>query len=700
LERYTELFDFAPIGYFVLDGTGTIRALNFAGADLIGSPRRKLVGRRFALFVTAHHRVGFADLLARVVNQRADVRSETYELALDTDTGDERRDVALTIAPLAGEQPSVLVATVDITRRKRAELERERLAAEARELEMTQRLHEIGMMFLHEPGDLGVIYEKIVDAAAAIAGADFGALQLVDAASDAPKIAAQRGFSRSWIEFWDHGGHVGACGTALARSERVVVEDVARSPIFAGKPALTIQREAGVRAVVSTPLLSRANQVIGILSTHFRSPHVPDDRALRWLDLLARQAADLVDRARADAREAKLRRRLEAIDRVALALTEQLTETVAARLSDDAFRAIAEHAREACAADVAAVAVADDAAVRWIVVAPSPRLAARMTRVFERATERLTEALRTTHTARWRDADAWFVATTIGIARLRGRFLCVANQPSTGLLDEDDEVTLRLLAERVTGIRQVAQAMCKTRDAVRSRENLLAVVSHDLRSPLSSIQLAATIMTRGRREPERRQGQRQVDLILKASGRIKRLIDDLVDAAAIDAGKFGLVVSLVEVRALLDDTIEALAPVAREKSVQLDSEAPDGLSPIHADRERVMQILVNLIGNAIKFTPRGGRVHVRVSRRAGMAEFAVSDIGPGIAEDELARIFDRYEQGKAHGHRGVGLGLYIARGIVEAHHGRIWVESQIGVGTTFHFTVPRAPGLEQHAPGP
>src|SRR5262249_13203119 len=106
------------------------------------------------------------------------------------------------------------------------------------------------------------------------------------------------------------------------------------------------------------------------------------------------------------------------------------------------------------------------------------------------------------------------------------------------------------------------------------------------------------------------------------------------------------------------------------------------------DRERIIQVLSNLVGNALKFAARDGQVHVWARRDGERVEIAVSDDGPGISEDQVARIFDRYEQGKARGRAGVGLGLYIAQGIVEAHGGRMWVETELGTGSTFHFTLP------------
>jgi PAS domain S-box-containing protein len=195
----------------------------------------------------------------------------------------------------------------DLTERKLAE------QAVARDLDAMTHLQRLGALSAQE-GNLETVLTEVVDAAMAISGADFGNIQLLDPASGDLRIAAQRGFPPWWLEFWNSVAKGrGACGTALERGERIVVEDVEQSPIFVGTPALEIQRRAGVRAVQSTPLLSRSGKPIGMFSTHYRSPRRPDDRALRLLDLLAGQAADIIQHARAEAALRESEARLHAL---------------------------------------------------------------------------------------------------------------------------------------------------------------------------------------------------------------------------------------------------------------------------------------------------------------------------------------------------------------------------------------------------
>jgi PAS domain S-box-containing protein len=168
------------------------------------------------------------------------------------------------------------------------------------DLDVMKRLQKLGTLFVRE-GNLEPVLGEIVDAAIAISGADFGNIQLLDPKSSALKIVAQRGFPKWWLDFWNSVSEGrGVCGTALGRGERVIVEDIEQSPIFVGTPALEIQLKAGVRAVQSTPLVSRSGRPLGIFSTHYKTPGRPDDHALHLLNLLARHAADIIERAQSE----------------------------------------------------------------------------------------------------------------------------------------------------------------------------------------------------------------------------------------------------------------------------------------------------------------------------------------------------------------------------------------------------------------
>jgi signal transduction histidine kinase len=172
------------------------------------------------------------------------------------------------------------------------------------------------------------------------------------------------------------------------------------------------------------------------------------------------------------------------------------------------------------------------------------------------------------------------------------------------------------------------------------------------------------------------------------------LIQDLLDVAKLEAGRLGIDPRPIEVAPVIAEAIDMLQPIAVEKSIRLDVVVADGLPTITADAGRVLQVLSNLVGNAVKFTPAGGRVTIRVEHVAGNVRFCVADTGAGIPPEQLPRIFGRFWQADRSDRRGIGLGLAIAKGIVEAHGGRISVESRVGEGTSFYFTLSGGPIIE------
>ena len=231
---------------------------------------------------------------------------------------------------------------------------------------------------------------------------------------------------------------------------------------------------------------------------------------------------------------------------------------------------------------------------------------------------------------------------------------------------------------------------------VQSREDLLAVVSHDLRNPLSVILVSGTLALHA--WPPGDANRRTIEAIRRSAMRMDRLIGDLLDASTIEAGRLSLETAVQPVDQIVRDAIEALEAPAAQKQVRLEAIGSGELG-VSCDRGRMLQVFANLIGNATKFTPEGGSITVRVEPRDQEVWFFVTDTGPGIPEDQLPRLFDRYWQAKRTARLGTGLGLTIAKGIIEAQGGRIGVESQLGVGSTFFFTLPRAtlPGVEADA---
>jgi len=227
------------------------------------------------------------------------------------------------------------------------------------------------------------------------------------------------------------------------------------------------------------------------------------------------------------------------------------------------------------------------------------------------------------------------------------------------------------------------------RASLRARDEMVGVVSHDLRNPVAAVKMLSRMMLRAP-EMSETEARDNIELIAQAAEQMDALIRDLLDVNRLDGGK--LVISPVPVDpfVLLTDSLQTLRPLVEEKVISLDLQIEAALPKVLADRERIQQALSNLVGNAIKFSPAGSKIVVGARGDADDVIISVLDRGQGIAAEHLPRVFDRYWQSSRTDRQGAGLGLAIAKGIVEAHGGRIWIESRPGEGTTASFSLPLA----------
>ena len=226
-------------------------------------------------------------------------------------------------------------------------------------------------------------------------------------------------------------------------------------------------------------------------------------------------------------------------------------------------------------------------------------------------------------------------------------------------------------------------------EAIRARDDILGVVAHDLRNPLHIVVGQAALLQADIDEPKERSKER-ARAIEVAAKQMTRLIDDLMDITRLEIGGLSMEQAPVDVTDLLSDFVSALKPVASPLSLDLSLDLAPDLGEVRADRDRLLQVLQNLVTNAMKFSAAGGVVTVGAAPREDDILFWVEDSGEGIAPRHLAHVFDRFWQAGSRRKQGAGLGLTVAKGIVEAHGGRIWAESRVGEGSTFSFTLPVA----------
>ncbi len=252
----------------------------------------------------------------------------------------------------------------------------------------------------------------------------------------------------------------------------------------------------------------------------------------------------------------------------------------------------------------------------------------------------------------------------------------------------DDLTLINDLARRASMAAENARLHDELQWALRDRDDTLSVVSHDLRNPVNAVKmLAGAVLRPGSAEQLQPAVIDQVRVIQSAAQQMDTLIQDLLDMSRAEAGRFAVDMRPVHAGTLLRDALRTLGPLAEDKGVTIVTAWKDTLPDVQVEPERITQVISNIVGNAIKFSPTGGEIRVLAEERSDAVLVTVADNGPGIPAEHLAHVFDRYWQ-LSRRNRGAGLGLPIAKAIIEAHQGRIWAESVEGEGAKFHFTLP------------
>jgi signal transduction histidine kinase len=344
------------------------------------------------------------------------------------------------------------------------------------------------------------------------------------------------------------------------------------------------------------------------------------------------------------------------------------------RQTDDSLRAERDRADRAVAETLDQLEEAADAVISKAQVRADELLAAAR----ERTDRGLAGASPRASLARERKAEDAAVREDRALAEDKLRQERTRAHGGAALARDRGETDRDLLGERA-----------RSDHALAARDVFLGIVSHDLRNQLNVIVGYSALMVEESSVDDRVARLRQhAERIQRSAARMSRLIGDLVDVASIEAGMLAVAREESDPAEVVREAVDTLGAHARAMGVAIEEEVASTPPAASFDPARILQVLVNLLGNAIKFTPAGGKVTVRLERLRDDIHIAVSDTGAGIPTDKLEVVFDRFVQVDASDRRGVGLGLYISRCIVNGHGGRIWAESRPGVGSTFHFTLP------------
>jgi len=663
-ERYADLFNNAPLGYLLLDRNGFIREANRTAALMLGEPADRLCNVLLAHFVAKEDR---RSLLRHLNRCRHSASDEEVTTGLRM-AGAEGRllDVALTSRTQPGMPKSLAqvryrTAMVDVTDRKRAE------AQVRADVAALTRMHDLSVASLGGLG-LGPLLQEVMNTAVAIVGAGRGTLQLLEGGS--LSMAAQSGHEQPFLEFFGRAeNRASSCGEALRCRERVMVPDVEASPLFAGTPSLDVLRKAGVRAVQSTPMVSASGNLLGILTTHWSEPHSVNEHDLWRLDLLARQAADLIESGRA---------------RQALRESEEKYRSVVERASDGIC--VIQQGRLSYVNQRLAEMVQhkpEELVGREFIdyVCPDDRTMALDQYRRRLAGETSSYEVRLIG----HDGDEVLVEVNAALAMYGG--------------EQADIVLVRDVTERRQAERRLLETLAELKRSNEELEQFAYVASHDLQEPLRMVSNYVDLLRRRYRTKLDGQADKYIDYAAGGAKRMQALITDLLTFSR--AGRREWQTTRVDLNQVFQRALCNLEAAIGEAGAEVTSST---LPTVAGDELALVQLFQNLIDNGIKFRskePPAVRVEAETRGRGdaetrghgdaetGFVTIRVSDNGIGIEPRHAERVFRLFQRlHTAEEYPGTGIGLAVCKRIVERHGGRIWVESGSGKGTTFSFTLP------------
>jgi two-component system CheB/CheR fusion protein len=544
----------------------------------------------------------------------------------------------------------VVITFFDITKRKEAENELLTLKNELyADLSAMIRLQELSTK-ITAVTELPVLLEDILDATIEFQGADKGTIQLYHKETNELLVVAQRGFGRTFTDYLNQAKDDAlSCRRALKTQERVIIEDVETDTGYA--PHRPMAATGGYRSVQSTPLLDRSGMPIGVLSTYFRKPYRLTSRELRLTDLHAQQAAEMI----------------------------------ALKLSEKALSESEERNR-------VALASADMGAWDWHLVEDTliwneqhftllgltpdkhPKPSAFLFRfIHPEDAPAVTNALKTAV------EETGIYQAEFRIVRADNGEICWMSGYGR-VVEKEKGKALRMIGVMydITG-HKILQ---------KQKDEFLSIASHELKTPVTGIKAYAELLLSMFKEVGNQEHMGLMQKLDNQVDRLTNLIRALLDVTYIAEGQLPLHPESFDLNALIASSVEDLQTLSVKHTLVFK---PSVLKPVTADRERIGQVLTNLISNAVKYSPEGGEVIITSLEQEGDVQVSIQDTGIGIPEDLQQKVFDRFfriSYAQVNTFPGMGLGLYISAGIVQRHGGKIAVESKPGKGSRFYFTLP------------
>lgn len=626
---------------------GMITSWNKSAERLFGYTADEVIGKSITILIPPDRLAEEPEIIRRL--QRGE-RVDHFETIRRRKDG-SLVNLSLTISPVRNAQGKVVGASKiarDITERKAAQEAIQRLNWQlTSDLSAMTRMQSLSTRLV-QAQDFPVLLAEIVDAGIEITHADMGHIQLCE--DGVLQMAAHRGFDDSFLEYFA----VVPSGAGPEPVRRLVFEDIADHPAFAGTPALDVMRSAGVCGMQVTPLISRSGKTLGLFSTHYRSPRRPGERDLRLLDLLARQAADLIERTRAEAAMRDTEKRFRQ-------LADSMPQIVWTARPDGYVDYWNDRWYEFTGFDRQWFGDAG-----WEPILHGEDL--------ERCHDAWNESVRTgepfhVEARFWDRRDKhwrWFM----------GRALPVRNEAGSivkwfgSCTDIDDQKRVEDELRRVN----------------RDLEQFAYSASHDLQEPLRGVTIYTDLLTRRYRSKLDGEACEFLDYVRAGATRMELLLRDLL--AYTQVSKPVLVTEESDANEALADTLASLKSAIAESGGKVTA---GPLPRLRVHGLHLNQLFQNLVGNAIKYrsAERAPVVHVSAEQRSGYWIFSVRDNGIGIEPQHSERVFGLFKRlHSGEEYSGTGIGLAICQRIMERYHGRIWVESEPGRGSNFLFTLP------------
>jgi PAS domain S-box-containing protein len=641
-DRIVGILESITDGFFALDRRWRYTYVNQQAEQLVGRRREELLGKVVwdafpALIGSIWEREYY-----RAVGQQVSVHFEEFYSPLNTwfETHAYPSDDGL------------IIYIRSINDRKRAE---QALCARARQQAAVAALGQQALF----GGDISALLEAAVHTLSSTLEVELTkVLELIPVRQE---LVMRAGVGwKEGVGYRVAAGDLSQAGYTLMSQGPVVVEDLAMEKRFHG-PRLLLDH--GVISGMSVIIPGRETP-FGILGVHTTRKRAFTDDDVHFLQAVANVLAEAIERKRGEA---------------ALAESEQRFRELAENVRE-VFYITAIHPRQILYVNPAYEAIWGYSCASlyaqpdsWLkLVHPEDR--SRLSKSFG-------------------GRDISFFDEEYRIVRPDGKVRWIHDRSSPVVDESGQPYRVVGIAEDVTESKEAAEAarrISASEASVRARDQVLAVVAHDLRNPLNTVSMAAALLETTELTPEGR--VRLAGTIKRAAATGERLIQDLLDVARIEAGQLSIDREAIEVASVLSEACDAFFQSAAEKSIVLECVAGISDMPsVLGDRDRILQVLGNLLSNAIKFTPAGGRIVVQAKRCPDGIQFSVKNTGHGIAPEAVPHIFDRFWRSRPADRRGLGLGLAIVEGIIRAHDGRVWAESEIGKGSVFYFTLPVDP---------